>query len=141
MIYRLLLIGLLLTGVAYTFLASRIPMDPWTAEELINARTLPMVYGVLLSLTLLVLLVRSAVPVTAVPAGRLIRGLGIAVLVLAFVALLGLVNLWIGLGLLLLISAWWLGERRWLPLLSLAISIPLLGFLGIELGLGVYLPD
>ncbi len=141
MAYRLTLLGLLLAGLAYTWLAQQIPMDPWTAEELINARTMPTVYGALLSLTLLILLLRSIPPVAAVPAGRLVRGAGVAVLVVAFAALLGPLNLWMGLGLLLLATGWWLGERRWLPLLSLAISVPLLGFLGIELGLGVYLPD
>jgi len=139
--YRLFLFCLLLIGVSYTVLARQIPMDPWTAEELVNARTLPMVYGTLLSLTLLILLKRPALTAAAVPGGRLLRGAGITMLVLLFVALLGPLNLWIGLGLLLLASGWWLGERRWLPLLSLSLSVPLFGYLGIELGLGVYLPD
>ena len=30
---------------------------------------------------------------------------------------------------------------RWLPMLALATAVPLLGFLGIEVGLGLYLPD
>lgn len=141
MAYRLFLVGLLVTGLAYTVLAQQIPMDPWTAQELINARTLPGVYGALLCLTLLILLVRTRVPATAVPAGRLLRGAGVALLILAFAASVGPLNLWVALGALLPAAAWWLGERRWPALLSLAIGIPSIGFLGIELGLGVYLPD
>jgi ABC-type Na+ efflux pump permease subunit len=139
--YRLLLSALLAISVFYTFLARRIPMDPWTAEELINARTLPTLYGSLLSIILILLLFRSTVTTASIDPGRLVRGLGLFGLVFGFVALLGLLNLWLALGILLLTTAWWLGERRWLPMLLLALSIPMLGYLGIELGLGVYLPD
>jgi hypothetical protein len=141
MAYRVFLIGLLIASGCYTFLARRIPMDPWTAEELVNARTLPTVYGCLLALVLLVLLLRSAVPVTPVPVGRYVRGAGMSVLIIGFIALVGTVDLWIALAGLLFAAGWWLGERRWRPLLALAVSIPLIGYLGIELGLGVYLPD
>ena len=77
----------------------------------------------------------------AVPVGRLLRGLGVGLIVLAFVASLQILNLWVALGWLLFLCAWWLGERRWLPMLVLALSVPLTGFLAIEVGLGVYLPD
>ena len=139
--YRLLLIGLLAASVLYTFAARRIPMDAWTAEELINAQTLPTAYGVLLALTLVALLFRTPPSATGISAGRLFRIAGIAAGVLAFVVVLDWVNLWIALGGLLFAAAWWLGERRWLPMLSLALSVPLIGWLGIEVGLGVYLPD
>lgn len=139
--YRLLLIVLLVAGVFYTIASRRIPMDVWTAEELINAQTLPTVYGVLLSLTVLILLFRTPPAAAGVPTGRFLRLAGIAGGVLAFVAAIGWLNLWLGLGILLIATAWWLGERRWLPMLSLALSVPLLGYLGIEIGLGVYLPD
>ena len=139
--YRLLLSALLAISLVYTFLARRIPMDPWTAEELINAQTLPTLYGSLLSIILILLLLRSAAPAVSIDPGRLVRGLGLFGLVFGFVALLGLLNLWLALGILLLTTAWWLGERRWLSMLLLAGSIPAIGYLGIELGLGVYLPD
>ena len=144
MAYRLFLLGLLATSMLYTFAARRIPMDPWTAEETINAQTLPSVYGLLLSLILLVALFRArpeAAASAGVPIGRQLRLAGIGALVLAFVALVGWLNLWLALAGLLLSATWWLGERRWLPMLSLAIAVPLLGYLGIELGLGIYLPD
>lgn len=144
--YRLLLLGLLVTSTLYTFAARRIPMDAWTAEEAINAQTLPTVYGTLLTVALLVALLRAppaagAAQMVAAPAGRYLRLAGIGVFVLGFIVLLGWLNLWLALAILLFTSAWWLGERRWLPMLSLAISVPLLGYLGIEVALGVYLPD
>jgi Flp pilus assembly protein TadB len=116
-------------------------MDAWTAEELINAQTLPTAYGILFILTLFVLLFREAPSAAGPSAGRLLRLAGIAGLVLAFVIVLSWLNLWVALAILLVASAWWLGERRWLPMLSLALSVPLIGYLGIEVGLGVYLPD
>ena len=75
------------------------------------------------------------------PAGRYVRLAGLGLFVLGFIALVGWLNLWLALAILLLASAWWLGERRWLPMLSLAISVPLLGYLGIEVVLNVHLPD
>lgn len=143
--YRLLLLALIAVSVFYSIISRQIPMDPWTAAETINAQTLPTLYGVLLTLVLLVALVRrppsADAPAAGVPAGRYLRLAGVVLLVIAFIPLVGWLNLWLALGLLLLAGAWWLGERRWLPMLSLAAAIPLLGFLGIELGLGVYLPD
>ena len=142
MAYRLLLLGLLAASVLYTYAARRIPMDPWTAEETINAQTLPTAYGVLLSCALLLALWRTRPAAgTAVQPGRLLRLAGATVLVIAFTALLGWLNLWIALAGLLIGAAWWLGERRWLPMLALATAVPLLGYLGIEVGLGLYLPD
>jgi len=143
---RLLLISLLGVGVAYTVLARRIPMDAWTAEETINAQTLPTLYGILLTLVLLVALLRlpgstGADNRTAIIPGRGLRLCGLVGLVLVFIVLTGWLNLWLALGALLFAAAWWLGERRWLPMLALAVSVPLAGYLGIELGLGVYLPD
>lgn len=142
MAYRLLLLGLLTASVLYIVAARSIPMDPWTAAEAINAQTLPTVYGVLLSAALIIALWRTRpASGTAIPPGRQLRLAGIAALVLAFTALIGWLNLWLALAGLLLGATWWLGERRWLPLLALATVVPLLGFLGIEVGLGLYLPD
>ena len=144
--HRLLALVLLAASLAYTVVARRIPMDAWTAEETINAQTLPTVYGVVLSLVLLLLLFRqpdgaSTDTRTAIAAGRGLRLAGLTALVLAFIMLISWLNLWLALGTLLFAAAWWLGERRWLVMLSLAVSVPLAGYLGIEFGLGVYLPD
>ncbi len=138
--YRLLLVSLIALAVAYTVLARQIPMDPWTAEELVNAQTLPIVYGVLLSIVLLVLLMRVQTPVTGVAGARLVRATGLCAIVVGFILALGWVNLWLALGALLFVASAWLGERRWPRMSALAIGVPLAGFVAIELALGVYLP-
>lgn len=144
--YRLLLLGLLAASALYTFAARRIPMDAWTAEEVINAQTLPTVYGMLLMAALCAALIRKppSADVTLlarVPGERYLRLAGLGALVLLFIILVGWFNLWLALSLLLFAASAWLGERRWLSVLILAIAIPVFGYLGIEVALGVYLPD
>lgn len=141
MAYRLFLFCLLLASMGYTMLARLIPMDPWTAEELVNAQTLPTVYGAVLSIVLLVLLVRGQTPATAVQGMQLIRAGGLCAIVVGFILALGWMSLWVALGVLLFTASAWLGERRWLPMSALAIGVPLAGFIAIELALGVYLPS
>lgn len=46
-------LGLLGLAIGYLITAWQIPMDPWTAQELVNARTLPLLYGAALILALL----------------------------------------------------------------------------------------
>jgi len=138
--YRLFLLLLLVTAVVYTIGARQIPMDPWTAAELVNAQTLPTIYGVMLCAALVWLLIRGGLAVTPPSPYQVLRAGGIGVLTLAFVALLGWVNLWLALGGLIGLSALWLGERRVLPLLAVSILVPLTGYVGIELLLGLYLP-
>jgi hypothetical protein len=143
MAYRLLLIGLLLAAVGYTVASRFIPMDAWTAAETINAQTLPTFYGVLLSMVLVVLLTGPRPqPAESVPLDRrALRVVGICALILIFVVTVAWINLWIALGFLLFSTSWWLGERRWTPLLMVALLVPLAGYTGIELLLGVYLPS
>jgi hypothetical protein len=139
--YRLLLAGLLIMDLGYVAAARRIAMDPWTADELVNAQTLPTLYGTVLALLLTWMLFRTRPETIAPSRYRLLRVAGIILAALGFTAGLAFVNLWVALTGLLLVCAWWLGERRWLPLLGLALLVPLAGFLGVELLLGVYLPD
>ena len=137
---RLLLSSLLLLGGAYLWLAMKIPMDPWTAAETVNSRTMPLIYGVLLCLTLLGLLLRRPTASQPAAAGRIIRVAGLLLITVCFVLALKMISLWLALGLLLAALALWLGERR-LPLIfALALSVPLIGWLGIEVSLGLYLP-
>lgn len=138
--YRLFLLLLLVTAVAYTIGARQIPMDPWTAAELVNAQTLPTIYGVSLMAALIWLLIRGTKPVDTPSPYRVLRAGGIGVLAVVFVALLGRVDLWLALGGLIGLSALWLGERRPLPLIAISTMVPLTGYVGIELLLGLYLP-
>jgi hypothetical protein len=133
--YRALLLGLLVLSVGYVVGARGIPMDAWTAAETVNTRTLPILYGLLLALVLLILMVGR-------PGGyRALRLAGLCAGVLCFTLIIAWLNFWVALGALLLGSAWWLGERRAVPLAGLAVAVPLIGYLGVELALGVYLPD
>lgn len=138
--YRLFLLALLLIAVAYTVSARMIPMDPWTAAELVNAQTLPTIYGVLLCAALSALLLRGGESAAPPSTYRVLRAAGIGALTLAFVWLTGRINLWLALGGLIGLSALWLGERRWLPLTALSVLVPLTGYVGVELLLGLYLP-
>lgn len=138
--YRLFLLGLLAIAIAYTASARMIPMDPWTAAELVNAQTLPTFYGMLLCAALGWLLLRGGVSADPPSYYRVLRVAGIGALAILFVWVLGYLNLWIALGGLIVLSALWLGERRWLPLLALSLLVPLTGYVGIELLLGLYLP-
>lgn len=138
--YRLFLLVLLLVAVAYTASARLIPMDPWTAAELVNAQTLPTIYGVLLCAALGVLLLKGGESADPPSPYRILRAAGIGVLTIVFVWLTGRVNLWLALGGLIGLSALWLGERRWLPLAAASVLVPLTGYVGVELLLGLYLP-
>ena len=144
--YRLLLLTLLAAAAGYLVVAARIPMDPFTAAETVNARTLPLLYGGLLAVTLLVLLARRRPPAGRAagaeppPTPRLGRGAGLCVLLLGFALSIERINLWLGLGALLLTSALLLGERRWVALGLVATLVPLGGYLLVEQLLGVRLP-
>jgi hypothetical protein len=127
-------------AIAYLFHAWHIPMDPWTAEETVNARTMPLVYGALLCCTLLASIGSATRVPGAVPAGRLLRVAGIVGITLLFLFSLQFFNLWLAIAGLLATLAFWLGERRMLPVLALATLVPLMGFLGIEVLLDLHLP-
>ena len=138
--YRLFLLFLLAIAVTYTVAARLIPMDAWTAAEAVNTRTLPTVFGVLLTGSLLGLFFRSGVASGEVSAEG-VKGLGyVCGFVVLFALSIGLLNLWISLALLLPGLSWSLGERRLPVLVGMALVIPLLGYIGIEQVLGVYLP-
>ncbi len=115
-------------------------MDPWTAEELVNARTMPLVYGCLLIAALLLSLFRQQ-PAEQTESGQLLRMAGVVALVIMFLLLLPKLNLWLGLAGLLIALALWLGERRVLLVLALAIVVPLIGWLGIEIVLELHMPQ
>jgi hypothetical protein len=140
--HRLLALLFLLIGAGYLFEATQIPMDPWTAAETVNTRTLPLLYGSLLCLVSLALLFR---PAGTRPEGldgyRVLRLIGVLVLVLGFVLALPYVPLWIALGVLLAALPLWLGQRSAVQIGLLAIGVPLIGWLGVEVLLGLYLPD
>jgi uncharacterized BrkB/YihY/UPF0761 family membrane protein len=136
--YRLLILALLAATLAYLALARRIPLDAWSAEELINSRTLPTVYGALLAATLVVLLLGRA------PAVRVPQHVGRAAALFAlsggFVWLVPILGVWIALGMMLIGAFLVMGERRPETVVSLGVGIPAFGWLAVEHLLGIYVP-
>ena len=53
MSFRLLLLTLFAIAAAYLTLVGQIELDPWSAQDTINSRTLPQIYGALLCLAVL----------------------------------------------------------------------------------------
>ncbi len=112
-------------ALAYLWQAITIPLDPWSAADAINARTLPILYAVAL------LLVAAALAVLPVPAdessprprsrasGAAKRWLGLAghgIAIVVFGVAIPYVGLWIATWALLLASLLIAGERRLLVL-------------------------
>jgi len=136
--YRLLILGLLAATLLYLALARQIPLDPWSAGELINSRTLPTVYGCLLALTLTGMLFITP-PGARYPTHGW-QALALTALLAVFVGVVPTLGLWIATAGLLLAAMLILGERRMLPLLLLALGIPAGGWLLVEHWLGIYVP-
>lgn len=138
MTYRLLLLALLGFAMAYLALARRIPLDPWSAGELVTSRTLPTLYGLALALVLLALLLREPVP-PARPRHPL-RAAGLIAVLISAVWLVPLTGIWAAIGLMLLAALPVMGERRPLPVLAVAAAVPGAGWLLVEAVLGIHVP-
>lgn len=117
---RLAPVCLSAVAVAYIWQTVAIPLDPWSAAEAINARTLPLVYGVVLLAISLGLAVRppstasDAVPPTS--SGRW-RALALhSSAIIGFGVLIPWAGLWLSLAALLVAGLLVAGERRLLVL-------------------------
>lgn len=134
MIRRLPALALVAFAGIYLWLALAIPLDPWSATEAINARTLPLAYGVALLIVAAALLFQATgAPSKPPPAsgdGQTPDGERAAmrrrwqnltaqcVIIAAFGLVIPIVGPWLALAALLLASLWAAGERR-LPILLL----------------------
>lgn len=129
-------------AVAYLWQTFTIPLDPWSAAEAINARTLPLIYGVALLAVSLALLARPATPEPAaarIPVGRW-RVLGLhAVAITGFGVLIPWAGLWISVAALLLAGLLIAGERRPWVLATAPLATAGLAWLLIAVLLGVYI--
>ena len=144
---RITPLAFLVLAIAYGWMSSRIQLDPWSAAEALNARTLPFIYAVLLGLLCLPLLVGGMPATRDVGAdghhrvdwrGWRTAGL-IAALVVGFGLLIPFAGLWPAAFLLLAASLLATGERRWPVVLGAPAGLAALGWLVIEQLLGVYL--
>ena len=134
---RLVPLAILAVAIGYLWAAARVPLDPWSVDEAVNARTLPLACGALLALFAVGMSVRG-VPLTAGP-GRYGPLAAIAACILVFIAAIGFVGLWPALGLFLCAALAVLGERRLPVLCGASLGTPALGWVLVELLLGVYI--
>lgn len=130
MIRRLPALALVAFAGIYLWLALAIPLDPWSANEAINARTLPFVYGVALLIVAAALLFHggdaasdgeqaaSGDDRTAGDRRRWLKLAAQCAIIAAFGFAIPIVGPWLALVALLLASLWAAGERR-LPMLLL----------------------
>jgi hypothetical protein len=132
--------SLLVLAAGYLVVATSIPLDPWAAEEIINTRTLPVIYGATLALISLVLLARSA--------GRRVshthrRALvvGLVTTLVVFATAVALIGVWLAIPILLIVAMMLLGERRWWLLCVIPAATSLLAWALVTQLLGVVVPS
>ena len=129
-------------AVAYLWQALSIPLDPWSAAEAVNARTLPTVYAVALLLVCAALLLRTrSVDASAeqrAPPRRWLTLAAHSAAIVAFGVLVPLAGLWIALALLLLGCLLIAGERRVWVLAVAPVGTALAAWLLVAVVLDVY---
>jgi 4-hydroxybenzoate polyprenyltransferase len=142
--------ALLSFGITYLVLANQIILDPWSALDAVNSRTLPQIYGLMLCLAVLVLWMQRRHPTSqsdrtfgtpaAPPSLRLRPLLLLSTLILGFIVALNWLNLWVAVGGLVLGLLWVMQERRWSILIGASLALPIGGFLLVERLLQMSLP-
>ena len=128
MIRRLAPLGLVVFGLAYLWQALSIPLDPWSAAEAVNARTLPTVYAVVLLLLAGALLARpgavgTGAPTQATSGRRWLTLVAHCTAIVCFGLLIPLFGLWVGIAALLGACLVIAGERRILVLAIAPLAI------------------
>ena len=136
---QILGIVLSLFGVIYLWVAAIIPVDSWAAEEAINTRTLPMVYGFVFLLACWLLLIKGRGRADMTLAG-LRRVAGLLVCLVAFALAVPLLGVWLATPVLLVPALWVMGERRWWTLSLVPVLTAVVGWGLIEGLLDVYVP-
>ena len=155
MIRRLPALALMAFAGIYLWLAAAIPLDPWSAMEAINARTLPFAYGVALLIVAVALLFqggRGPNNRPPAPSGdgegtggeraatwRRWRKLAAQCAIIAvFGFVIPVAGPWLALAGLLLASLWAAGERRLRVLLLLPACVAGAAWLLVAVLLDVY---
>jgi len=126
---RIVPLALAAFAAAYLAQAMTVPLDPWSASEPVNARTLPVAAGCALLLTALALVAwPGTVPAATSPEGRGAKrsaraGVGALALHVAAIVGFGLaiprIGLWLATAALFFASLFIAGERRpWLLVLA-----------------------
>lgn len=125
-------------AVVYLVAAWNIPLDPWSAAETVNARALPIVYGVgLLAVSVALLAVAPA----SQDARRGAHWKTLAthcVAIAAFGLLIPYAGLWIATAVLLLAALLIAGERRWAVLTIAPVATAATAWFLIAVALDIY---
>ena len=141
---RLLPLALIGFAAVYLWQASAIALDPWSAEEAINARTLPVIYACCLLILAVALFIRPPTPGDAPspPAEGWRRWLTLAAhcgAIVGFGVAIPWAGPWLALAALLLASLLIAGERRWWVLVTAPAVTAAASWLLIVVVLGVYI--
>ena len=131
----------------YLWQAAAIALDPWSAEEAIDARTLPLLYACGLLMLAVVLFVRPPAPGTggapsppaSISRRRWLALAGQCVAIVGFGAAIPWAGPWVALAALLLASLLIAGERRWWVLAAAPVVTAAASWLLIVAVLGVYI--
>ena len=132
----------------YFWQTAAIPLDPWSAAETINARSLPFAYSVALLILAVALFAAPAPPsrdnaqAGGDGAGRSRRGLKLVAqctIIAAFGFAIPFAGLWLALAALLAASLWTAGERRLPVLLAVPAGTALAAWLLLVVMLDVYI--
>ena len=133
---RALPLVLLALGALYLVFTYRITLDPWSAAETVNSRTLPLAYGAVLIVLSAILLIRGVQ--LNVPRKNLGPFILISASIICFGLLLPWVGVWPALTLLLVSCLLIMKERRWHIVILTPLLTSLGGWLLIEILLGIY---
>ena len=112
LIQRLVPLGMAAFAVVYLVAAWNIALDPWSAAETVNARALPIVYGIGLLAVSIALLAVAPPPRNAREGARWTTLGAHCVAITAFGLLIPYAGLWLATALLLLAGLLIAGERR-----------------------------
>lgn len=139
---RLTPLGLAAIAVGYLWQTFTIPLDPWSTADPINARTLPLIYGVTLLAVAVGLALRPPpIDVASAPTTRARwRELALhAASIIGFGVMIPWAGLWISLAALLVAGLLIAGERRPSVLAIAPLGIAGLAWLVIVVALDVYI--
>ena len=145
---RLLPLALVGFAAVYLWQASAIALDPWSAEEAINARTLPVTYACCLLILALALFARPqpdargdapSPPASASNRKRWLALAGHCGAIVGFGAAIPWAGPWLALAALLLASLLIAGERRWWVLVAAPAITAAASWALIVAVLGVYI--
>ena len=139
MIPRLVPLAMAAFAVAYLVAAWNIPLDPWSAAETVNARALPIVYGVGLLAVSITLLAVAPAPRDA-RGGTRWKTLGAhCIAIAAFGVLIPYAGLWVATALLLLAALLIAGERRLAVLAIAPVATAATAWFLIAVALDIYI--